>query len=180
MAANARLIMLLRQLSRSSVRPDAIECAAAEAVRQRGSNEWPPDAAAERIGRAGVAEFGSARLAASPSARPGDRDQRRVRLRVQGVSKRYRRREVLHDITMTVRAGEVVAIVGANGAGKSTLLKICAGLTRPSRGTVLRTLDLYAGGFTALLLVGWGVGATYLGLNALDQNLNRPYAHANR
>ena len=62
-----------------------------------------------------------------------------VRLRLTGVSKRYRRRTVFSNVDLTVRAGEVTAIVGANGCGKSTLLRICAGLVRPSGGTVQRT-----------------------------------------
>jgi ABC-type multidrug transport system ATPase subunit len=52
------------------------------------------------------------------------------------VTKRYRRRVVLDHVDLTVRAGEVAAIVGANGSGKTTLLKICAGLVRPEGGQV--------------------------------------------
>ncbi|GLY94877.1 ATP-binding cassette domain-containing protein [Actinoplanes sp. NBRC 103695] len=62
-----------------------------------------------------------------------------VLLRLTGVGKRYRRQNVFHDVSLTVRGGEVAAIVGANGCGKSTLLRICAGLTRPTSGTVERT-----------------------------------------
>ncbi|MEI5011943.1 ABC transporter ATP-binding protein [Streptomyces sp. PmtA] len=43
---------------------------------------------------------------------------------------------VLRDITVTVRRGEVLAIVGANGAGKSTLAKLLAGLYTPTSGSV--------------------------------------------
>jgi ABC-type nitrate/sulfonate/bicarbonate transport system ATPase subunit len=62
-----------------------------------------------------------------------------VLLQLCGVGKRYRRRTVLSGVDLTVRSGEVAAIVGANGCGKSTLLRICAGLIRPSSGTVHRT-----------------------------------------
>lgn len=62
-----------------------------------------------------------------------------VVLRLRGVGKHYGRRTVLRDVDLTLRAGEVAAVVGANGSGKSTLLHICAGLTRASGGIVERT-----------------------------------------
>ncbi len=37
-------------------------------------------------------------------------------------------------MSLSVRAGEAVAVIGENGAGKSTLLRICAGLIRPNLG----------------------------------------------
>jgi ABC-2 type transport system ATP-binding protein len=60
-----------------------------------------------------------------------------VRLDVRDVSKRYRRRTVLDKVRLTVRAGEIAAVVGANGSGKSTLLRICAGLASPDSGQVV-------------------------------------------
>ena len=62
-----------------------------------------------------------------------------VVLRLRGVSVRRGRRTVLANLDLTVRRGEVVAVVGANGAGKSTLLQVCAGLLRAGSGTVERT-----------------------------------------
>jgi len=59
-----------------------------------------------------------------------------VRLDVRGITKRYRRRTVLAGVDLTVRAGEIAAVVGANGAGKSTFLRICAGLASPDQGRV--------------------------------------------
>lgn len=45
--------------------------------------------------------------------------------------------EVLHDISLTIRKGQHVAIVGENGAGKSTLIKILLGLYAPTKGSVM-------------------------------------------
>lgn len=42
----------------------------------------------------------------------------------------------LHDITVRVPKGAIVAVVGSNGSGKSTMLKTAAGLLHPSRGTI--------------------------------------------
>jgi ATP-binding cassette subfamily B protein len=44
--------------------------------------------------------------------------------------------DVLHEVSLTVRRGEVVALVGENGSGKTTLAKILAGLFRPTGGSV--------------------------------------------
>jgi ABC-2 type transport system ATP-binding protein len=59
-----------------------------------------------------------------------------------GVSKRRRRRQVLTEIRLAARAGEIVGICGENGSGKSTLLQILAGVLAPDRGTVHRPASL--------------------------------------
>ncbi|MCY0865315.1 MAG: ATP-binding cassette domain-containing protein [Sulfobacillus sp.] len=43
-------------------------------------------------------------------------------------------RPVLHEVSVEIRAGELIAVVGPNGAGKSTLLKVLAGLLKPRHG----------------------------------------------
>ncbi len=43
---------------------------------------------------------------------------------------------VLHDVNLSLAAGETCAVIGPSGSGKTTLLGLCAGLDRPSSGTV--------------------------------------------
>ena len=54
------------------------------------------------------------------------------------VRVRFGRREILHDISLTVRSGEFWSLIGPNGAGKSTLLGLFNGLTPHDTGRVFR------------------------------------------
>ena len=58
-------------------------------------------------------------------------------LQIQGLCAGYGGAHVLHDVDLTVQAGEVVAVLGSNGAGKSTLLQVVAGALHPEQGEVL-------------------------------------------
>ncbi len=49
---------------------------------------------------------------------------------------RHEVREVLSDITLTIKRGETVALVGVNGSGKSTLLKLMTQIIYPDKGTI--------------------------------------------
>jgi lipopolysaccharide export system ATP-binding protein len=60
-------------------------------------------------------------------------------LRVEKLRKSYRRRPVIRDVTMELRRGEVVALLGPNGSGKTTSFYCIAGLITPDGGRV--TLD---------------------------------------
>jgi heme exporter protein A len=57
-------------------------------------------------------------------------------LAARGLRRSFGRIRVLHDIDLTLHAGDVLAVAGPNGAGKSTLLRVLAGLARPSAGEV--------------------------------------------
>ncbi|HXZ98924.1 MAG TPA: metal ABC transporter ATP-binding protein [Candidatus Binatia bacterium] len=68
---------------------------------------------------------------ASPAALP------EAVLGVDGVSVWLSGREVLHDVSFTVHAGEFTALIGANGSGKTTLFRVILGLLAPGAGSVL-------------------------------------------
>ena len=57
-------------------------------------------------------------------------------LSVENVASAYGRIEVLHGVSMEVRVGEIVAIVGANGAGKTTLLRAISGVQPITAGRI--------------------------------------------
>jgi branched-chain amino acid transport system ATP-binding protein len=58
------------------------------------------------------------------------------RLKVEGVTARYGKLAVLHSVSVDVRPGEIVALIGANGAGKSTLMMTIFGRPRASAGSI--------------------------------------------
>ncbi|NLO53557.1 MAG: ATP-binding cassette domain-containing protein [Gammaproteobacteria bacterium] len=58
-------------------------------------------------------------------------------LSIKGLVSSYGQIEVLHDVDITINAGEIVSLVGANGAGKSTLLMTISGLQSADKGQLL-------------------------------------------
>ncbi|MDR7555896.1 MAG: ABC transporter ATP-binding protein [Armatimonadota bacterium] len=67
-------------------------------------------------------------------------------LEVRGLTAGYGRLVVLREIALAVRAGSIVALIGANGAGKTTLLRVLSGLLAPAAGRVV---------FDGLDITGW-------------------------
>ena len=78
----------------------------------------------------GARDFASERRAGAPEA-----GEDRV-LEVTGLTAGYGAAPVLEDIRLSLRDGEMVAVLGANGAGKSTLMRTVTGLHRAERGSV--------------------------------------------
>jgi ATPase subunit of ABC transporter with duplicated ATPase domains len=67
-----------------------------------------------------------------PIERPSGRDV----LGIEGISKAYGEKQVLRDVSLAVRRGEKLAVIGPNGLGKSTLLKILVGSLEADAGEV--------------------------------------------
>jgi len=57
-------------------------------------------------------------------------------LAINRICAQYDRGQVLQDVSVSVREGELVSILGANGAGKTTLLKTIIGLLKPNKGEI--------------------------------------------
>ena len=85
-------------------------------------------------------------------------------LEMRGISKRFPGVIALENVNLTVRPGEVVALVGENGAGKSTLMKILGGVYQPDAGEIL--LD------GQRVVIGTVNEAMRLGIAFIHQELN--------
>ncbi|MEV4920720.1 ABC transporter ATP-binding protein [Streptomyces tirandamycinicus] len=103
----------------------------------------PVNAALVLLDDAQSAHAGLARLVGvADRPPPPDPARRRVaggtEVAVRGVGHAYRPgHPVLHDVDLTIRQGERVALVGPSGAGKTTLARLIAGIQPPTTGTVL-------------------------------------------
>ena len=57
-------------------------------------------------------------------------------LEVSGVSKSFDGEEIIRDITLNLKEGEIVSLLGVSGGGKTTLFNLIAGLRTPDEGTI--------------------------------------------
>src|SRR5580658_8128531 len=77
------------------------------------------------------------------------------------------RAPVLSDVSLSLRTGEIVALLGRSGCGKSSLLRIISGLTRPTEGTVKLDGNLVEGPAEGVAMVFQSF-ALFPWLNVLD------------
>jgi len=64
-----------------------------------------------------------------------------LKLTIEHLAAGYGAVRALHDVSLEVRGGEIVALLGTNGNGKSTLMKCIMGLIQPVQGTIVLELD---------------------------------------
>ena len=64
-----------------------------------------------------------------------------LELTISGVDAGYGAVRALHGVSLSVKDGETVALLGTNGNGKSTLMKCVMGLVRPTQGSVSLSID---------------------------------------
>jgi branched-chain amino acid transport system ATP-binding protein len=64
-----------------------------------------------------------------------------LELTISGVEAGYGAVRALHGVSIQIKDGETVALLGTNGNGKSTLMKCVMGMVRPTKGSVTLTLD---------------------------------------
>ena len=57
-------------------------------------------------------------------------------VQIDHVTKKYKERTVLDDVSLSIWTGDIIGLLGGNGAGKTTTLKIVAGILEPSSGEV--------------------------------------------
>lgn len=57
-------------------------------------------------------------------------------LKINNLTKKYKDKNALNNINMTIKKGQIYGLIGLNGAGKSTLLKIITGLSFPDSGSI--------------------------------------------
>src|SRR5579863_8657034 len=59
-----------------------------------------------------------------------------IAIRAEGLQTYYGKSHILHGVSLEVRQGEIVALLGRNGAGKTTTLRSLMGLTPPREGSI--------------------------------------------
>ena len=58
-------------------------------------------------------------------------------LAMDGISKAFPGVQALDNVSLTLKRGEILCLVGENGAGKSTLMKVLTGVDKPDSGTII-------------------------------------------
>ncbi len=98
--------------------------------------DWSPLPLTIKEGRRFARRFARSRVKSGSHDASGSKLQSPISITVQGLGYSYNGHPALQDISLQVRQGEFVALMGRNGAGKTTLLKQLVGLLKPDQGQV--------------------------------------------
>jgi branched-chain amino acid transport system ATP-binding protein len=90
-------------------------------------------------------------------------------LRVRGLNLSFGGLHVLHDVDLTLRESEVLALIGPNGAGKSALLNCVSGIYTPDAGTAISLRDTRLDGLPPHRIARLGIGRTFQGLKLMRE-----------
>ena len=76
-------------------------------------------------------------------------------IRIEDLVAGYGKKEILHEVSIRVKRGEIVTLIGRNGVGKTTLLKVITGFLRPNKGRIfLNEIDISSAKTHALAKMG--------------------------
>lgn len=91
---------------------------------------------------------------------------------LRAITKTYGATTALKDVSVKIRPGEIIGLIGANGAGKSTLTRVVSGVTFPNAGELFREgVPIHLGSYTPAAASQMGVRVVYQELS-LCTNLN--------
>ena len=71
------------------------------------------------------------------AAKQNEKGKYKMSIQVKNLTKSFKGRTVLDNVSFNVEDGEILAVVGLSGAGKSTILKLICGLTKPDSGEII-------------------------------------------
>ena len=101
-------------------------------------------------------------------------------LQLQHIRKEYPGVVALKDVTLELKAGEILALIGENGAGKSTLIKCCSGAVIPTSGKIIVNGKEFPS-MTPQLAAENGIAIIYQEFNNVKElSLGTPHPKGNR
>lgn len=84
-------------------------------------------------------------------------------LQLHHVSKSYRGKKAIDDLTVTIPSGKIIGLLGPNGSGKTTLIKLINGLLQPNKGDIV--IDGYRPSVNTKEIISYLPDTTYLNEN---------------